>query len=88
MLQFRRLVFSSSRPLLARKVNNLRWDNHVEIADELFAKFPHTDPLSLRFTKLHEMVCSLEKFTDPPEGSSESKLEKIQMEWLELFSEH
>lgn len=77
------------RPLcrFARKTTNLKWHNHPEIADELFAKFPETDPLTLKFTKLQEMVIQLEKFADTPDECSEGKLEKIQMEWLELFSD-
>lgn len=75
-----------SRVCLARKP--LRWDNHVEVADELFAKFPNTDPLTLKFTNLQKMICELEKFVDDPNGCNESKLERIQMEWLDLFSDH
>jgi FeS assembly protein IscX len=59
----------------------------VEIADALFAKFPSTDPLTLKFTKLHELITELEKFNDDPKNANEAKLEKIQMEWLELFSD-
>ena len=67
---------------------HLKWTDHEEIAESLFDKNPKLDPLSLRFTKLHELVTKLESFKDDPEESSESKLEKIQMTWYELYEEN
>ncbi len=81
-------MFSIGRAILARRQKGLRWDNYVEIADALFAKYHQVDPLTLKFTELHDLVVKLEEFQDTPQNSSEGKLEKIQMEWLELFSEH
>ena len=63
--------------------NELTWDDAEGIALALLEKFPDTDPLSVRFTDLHQWVTELEGFADDPKGSNESKLEQIQMAWLE-----
>ncbi len=65
----------------------LTWDDPEDIALELLEKHPDVEPLSLSFVKLHEMVVSLKEFDDDPKGSSEGKLEAIQMVWLEEFQE-
>ena len=61
----------------------LTWDDAEDIGIELSEKFPDTDPLKVRFTDLHKWVTELEAFADDPKGSSEGKLEAIQMAWLE-----
>ena len=63
--------------------NELTWDDAEGIALVLLEKFPDTDPLSVRFTDLHQWVTELEGFADDPKGSNEGKLEQIQMAWLE-----
>ena len=65
----------------------LTWDNYEDIGQELFERFPGTDPLSVRFTDLHQWVCKLEGFTGDPQASTEGKLERIQMAWLEEWQE-
>ena len=65
----------------------LTWDNYEDIGQALFERFPETDPLSVRFTDLHQWVCQLEGFADDPEASTEGKLERIQMAWLEEWQE-
>ena len=67
--------------------HKLNWNNAEEIAEQLHRNFKSTDPLSIRFTRLHEMVTKLEDFADDPEKSSESKLEKIQMSWYDLWQD-
>lgn len=61
----------------------LTWQDAEDIALELHAAHPGVDPLSVRFTDLHAWVCALPTFGDDPRGSSEGKLEAIQMAWLE-----
>ena len=63
------------------------WDNAEEIGIRLHAKFPDTDPLTVRFTDLHKWVCELEGFTGDPQASNEGKLEAIQMAWLEEYKD-
>ena len=64
---------------MARRLN---WADSEEIALLLYEGSPETDPLTVRFTDLREMVCSLPGFADDPQASSEGKLEAIQMAWL------
>jgi FeS assembly protein IscX len=62
---------------------SLTWDDPEDIAELLVAAHPDVDPLGVRFTDLHRWVCELPGFTDDPKASSEGKLERIQMAWVE-----
>lgn len=61
----------------------LKWIDSEELGIRLFEKFPNVEPLTVRFTDLHQWVCELEDFGDDPKTSNEAKLEAIQMAWLE-----
>jgi FeS assembly protein IscX len=61
------------------------WNDAEDIGIALFELYPDTDPLSVRFTDLHRMVVDLDDFEGDPKGSSEAKLEAIQMAWLDEF---
>ena len=61
----------------------LRWDDAEDIGEALAEAHPDVDPLTVRFTDLHSWVCALLDFADEPSASSEGKLERIQMAWLE-----
>ncbi|MBI3127714.1 MAG: Fe-S cluster assembly protein IscX [Candidatus Tectomicrobia bacterium] len=61
------------------------WEDAEDIGIALAEKFPEIDPLSVRFTDLHEWVCGLEEFGDDPMKSTEGKLEAIQMAWLDEY---
>ncbi|HRX85284.1 MAG TPA: Fe-S cluster assembly protein IscX [Phycisphaerae bacterium] len=61
----------------------MKWMDIEDIAIALHEKYPDTDPLSVRFTDLHDWVCALPDFDDDPKSSNEKKLEAIQMAWLE-----
>jgi len=65
----------------------LTWTDAEDIAILLHERHPDTDPLAVRFTNLHQWVCELADFGDDPRGSSEGKLEAIQMAWLEEYRE-
>ena len=65
----------------------LTWDDAEDIAEGLAAAHPEQDPLSVRFTDLHRWVVALPGFTDDPQASTEGKLERIQMAWVELREE-
>lgn len=60
----------------------MKWSDTQRIAEELYDRYPDLDPLTLRFTELHEKVCRLEGFNDDPERSNERILEAILMAWL------
>ena len=66
----------------------LDWNMAEQIGLALYEKFPELDPLSVRFTDLHKLVIELEDFDDDPKGSTESKLEAIQMAWHEEFEDN
>lgn len=65
----------------------LTWADAEAIGIALYEKMPEVDPLSVRFTDLHQWVVELEGFADDPKASSEGKLEAIQMAWLEEFKD-
>lgn len=60
----------------------MKWSDTQRIAEGLYDRYPDLDPLTLRFTELHEKVCRLEGFDDDPERSNERILEAILMAWL------
>ncbi len=64
-------------------MQELTWDDFDDIGLRLFENFPETEPLSVRFADLHRWVCDLRGFDDDPKASTEGKLERIQMAWLE-----
>lgn len=61
----------------------LTWRDSEDIALALYDKYPTVDPLTVRFTDLHEWVVSLPDFADDPRASNEGILEAIQMAWYE-----
>lgn len=61
----------------------LKWTDTREIAIELSEKYPDVNPISVRFTDLHQWVMGLPDFDDTPERSGEKILEAIQMAWME-----
>lgn len=62
---------------------SLKWIDSLEIAIALDEAHPDLDPQYIRFTDLHEWICTLEDFDDDPETSNERILEAIQMAWLD-----
>lgn len=60
----------------------MKWTDTQRIAEDLCDKFPEIDPLTVRFTDLHQWVCDLDGFDDQPEHSGEKILEAIQMAWI------
>jgi FeS assembly protein IscX len=65
----------------------LKWDQAAEIAEVLAENHPGLNPLDARFTDLRQWVVDLDEFEDDPDGSSEAKLEAIQMAWNEIYLE-
>ena len=65
----------------------LKWDQAEEIAEVLAENHPGLDPLDARFTDLRQWVIDLDEFDDNREGSTEAKLEAIQMAWNEIYKE-
>ena len=61
----------------------LKWTDTREIAIALAEKYPDVNPITVRFTDLHEWVTGLSDFDDKPERSGEKILEAIQMAWMD-----
>lgn len=66
---------------------DLKWQDAAEIAIKLVEAHPDVDPLTVRFTDLHQWVCALPGFADDPKKSNEKILEAIQMVWHEEFQD-
>jgi FeS assembly protein IscX len=64
----------------------ISWTDTEDIAIELFERSPKLDPLTIKFTDLHQMVKALPNFEEKPgHPSNEKILEAIQMAWLEEY---
>ncbi|THB74124.1 MAG: Fe-S assembly protein IscX [Gammaproteobacteria bacterium] len=61
----------------------LKWLDVLDIAIELDEKYPDTDPLTLNFLELKNMILALDEFDDDPEHSGEKVLEAIQQSWID-----
>ncbi len=61
----------------------MKWSDITQIAEALYDKFPDTDPLTIRFTDLHNWVVELEDFDDDHTRGGEKVLEAIQAAWIE-----
>jgi FeS assembly protein IscX len=65
----------------------MTWENAREIGELLFERYDTLDPLTVRFTDLHKWVMDLEGFEGKPDGSSEKRLEAIQMAWYDEWKD-
>lgn len=66
----------------------MKWTDSEDIGIALFERFPDLDPLTVRFTDLHEKVMQLDGFSDDSKASNEAKLEAIQMAWYEEWKDN
>ena len=66
----------------------LTWQDSEDIGIALLEAHPEVDPLTVRFTDLHQWVTELKDFTDDPKKSNEGILEAIQMAWYEEHRDH
>ena len=63
------------------------WSDTEEIAIQLTEQHPETDPLTVRFTDLHQWIIALPGFIGDPKRSNEKILEAIQMDWHEEYKD-
>ena len=61
----------------------MKWTDTTRIAEALCDKFPDINPLSIRFTDLHNWVVDLDGFDDDHARGGEKILEAIQMAWTD-----
>lgn len=66
-------------------MDEITWTDVEEIGFRLHERRPETDPLTVRFTDLHDWVLELEGFVGDAKKSGEKLLEAIQMAWLEEY---
>lgn len=62
------------------------WTDVIEIAIELYEKYPAKDPRYIGFVDLHNLICQLEGFEDDSGRGGEKVLEAIQAAWIEEAS--
>jgi FeS assembly protein IscX len=65
----------------------MTWNETYDIAEALAEKYPDTNPLTVRFTDLHQWVVDLDEFDGDPKASNEGILEAIQMAWNEEYED-
>ena len=63
----------------------MKWTDVQRIAEELYDRDPDLNPVTVRFTDMHQWICELEDFDDDPESSNEQILEAILMKWIEEY---
>lgn len=66
---------------------SLTWSDAEDIGILLLELHPEVDPLTVRFTELHQWVTQVPGFSDDPKKSNEAKLEAIQMAWHEEWQD-
>ena len=63
------------------------WNDTEEIGLQLMERHPDIDPLTIRFTDLHQWITSIPGFIGDPQKSNEKILEAIQMAWHEEYKD-
>lgn len=61
----------------------MKWSDITQIAEALYDNHPDIDPLTIRFTDLHNWVVGLDGFDDDHTRGGEKVLEAIQAAWIE-----
>ena len=63
--------------------SKMKWSDIHAIAEALYDAHPDVDPLTVRFTDLHNWVVELDGFDDDHTRGGEKVLEAIQMAWID-----
>ena len=66
-------------------MDKIDWLDVLDIAIELYEKYPDIDPQWISFPDLHKKVRNLDNFIGDPKKSNEKILEAIQMHWIEEY---
>jgi FeS assembly protein IscX len=61
----------------------MKWSDITRIAEALYDKYPDVDPLTIRFTDLHNWIVGLDEFDDDHTRGGEKVLEAVQAAWIE-----
>ncbi len=66
---------------------DVTWQDTEELGIQLLEAHPDIDPLTVRFTDLHQWITALPAFKDDPKKSNEKLLEAIQMAWWQEYKD-
>jgi FeS assembly protein IscX len=69
-------------------MKKLSWTDFEDLGIALYEARPTVDPLTVRFTDLHQWIIELDDFEDDASKSNEAKLEAIQMAWYEEWKDN
>ncbi len=61
----------------------MKWTDITAIAEALYDKYPDVDPITIRFTDLHNWIVDLEEFDDDHTRGGEKVLEAVQQAWID-----
>ena len=61
----------------------MKWSDITRIAEALYDRYPDVDPLTIRFTDLHNWIVGLDDFDDDHTRGGEKVLEAVQAAWIE-----
>ena len=61
----------------------MKWTDISAIAEALYDKHPDIDPLTIRFTDLHNWIVELDEFDDDHTRGGEKVLEAVQQAWID-----
>ena len=61
----------------------MRWSDVSLIAEALYDNYPEIDPITVRFTDLHNWIVGLDGFDDDHTRGGEKVLEAIQQAWID-----
>jgi FeS assembly protein IscX len=61
----------------------MKWTDITAIAEALYDKYPDIDPLTIRFTDLHNWIVDLAEFDDDHTRGGEKVLEAVQQAWID-----
>lgn len=61
----------------------MKWSDVQRVAEELYDRFPETDPRTISFVDLHNKVVTLPDFNDDHHRGGEKVLEAIQQAWID-----
>ncbi len=61
----------------------MKWTDITAIAEALYDKHPDIDPLTIRFTDLHNWIVELDEFDDDHARGGEKVLEAVQQAWID-----
>lgn len=59
------------------------WQDVAELADDLRAAYPDTDPLRVSSGEIRRLITALPTFGDDPRAATTGRLEEIQAAWYD-----